>query len=150
MQITETTKLCSGTYILPNGIDIYAESITLDCNGATLIGNGSDNGIHSTDDNNITIKNCNIENYSYGIYLSNSINSTITNNTASNKTYKAYIFTAAGTNEGAIIPVKIVVRNRFDVGASIVNQIIPAGGTLRMESSVADSVIFTVSGKELP
>jgi len=75
---------------------------------------------------------------------------TASNNTASNKTYKAYIFTAAGTNEGAIIPVKIVVRNRFDVGASIVNQIIPAGGTLRMESSAADSIIFTVSGKELP
>ena len=75
---------------------------------------------------------------------------TASNNTASNKTYKAYIFTAAGDNEGAIIPVKIVKRKRFDVGASIVNQIIPAGGTLRMESSEADSIIFTVSGKNLP
>lgn len=75
---------------------------------------------------------------------------TAANDTVANKSYKAYIFTEAGTNEGAIIPLKVVIRSRFDVGASIVNQIIPPGGTLRMESSEADSIVFTVSGKELP
>jgi hypothetical protein len=74
---------------------------------------------------------------------------TASNNTDSNKTYKAYIYDAAGTALPAVMPLKIVVRNRFDVGAALVGQIIPAGGTLRMESNESLSIAFKVSGNEL-
>jgi hypothetical protein len=74
---------------------------------------------------------------------------TATNNTSSNKTYKAYIYDSSATALTAVIPQKIVVRNKFDLGPSIVGQLIPAGGTLRMESSAAASVAFRVTGNEL-
>lgn len=74
---------------------------------------------------------------------------TATNNTESSKSYKAYIYDASGTAVGAIIPLKIVVRDRFDLGAGLVGHVIPKSGTLRMESSDADSIIFRVTGNEL-
>jgi hypothetical protein len=74
---------------------------------------------------------------------------TATNNTTSSKTYKAYIFDASGNTLPAVVPQKIVVRDRFDLGASIVGQLIPPGGTLRMESSDATSIAFRVTGNEL-
>jgi hypothetical protein len=74
---------------------------------------------------------------------------TASNNTDSNKTYKAYIYNAAGSALPAVMPLKIVVRNRFNVGAALVGQIIPAGGTLRMESNEALSISFTAAGNEL-
>ena len=48
-----------------------------------------------------------------------------------------------------IIPLKIVVRNRFDIAPSITNQLIPNGGTLRMEASSIGAITFRVSGVEL-
>jgi len=72
-----------------------------------------------------------------------------TNNTGSNRTYKAYIFDKTGVILPAVSPLKIVVRNRFDLGSAVLNQIIPAGGTLRLESDLAGSIVFRVSGKEL-
>ena len=71
-----------------------------------------------------------------------------TNNTTSSKTYKAYIYDSSGSALEAIIPQKIVVRDRFDLGAAIVGQLIPPGGTLRMESSAASSIVFRVTGSE--
>ena len=72
-----------------------------------------------------------------------------TNNTTSGKTYKAYIFDKSGKVLNAVVPQKIVVRDRFDLGPSIVGQLIPEGGTLRMESSEVDSITFRVTGNEL-
>lgn len=74
---------------------------------------------------------------------------TASNNTTSSKTYKAYIFDVLGTVLQAVVPQKIVVRDRFDLGPSIVGQIIPPGGSLRMESSAANSIAFRVTGNEL-
>ncbi len=74
---------------------------------------------------------------------------TASNNTTSSKTYKGYIFDSSGTILNAVIPQKIVVRDRFDLGPSIVGQIIPPGGSLRMESSDALSIAFRVTGNEL-
>lgn len=71
---------------------------------------------------------------------------TAANNTESSKTYKAYIYDALGNPKDAVIPQKIVVRDKFDLGASIVGQIIPSGGSLRMESSDSASISFRVTG----
>ena len=74
---------------------------------------------------------------------------TATNNTDANRTYKAYIFGPSQTGLQAVTPLKIIIRNRFDPGNSIVNQLIPAGGTLQMESDEVDSIVYRVTGNEL-
>lgn len=74
---------------------------------------------------------------------------TATNDTDSNASYQAYIFDSTGTVLDAIIPQTIVVRKKANLGSPIVNQFIPPGGTLRMQSSRIASIAFRVSGKEL-
>ncbi len=71
------------------------------------------------------------------------------NDTTSSIDYKAYIFNSAGTVQKALIPQTTVVRDRVDLGASIVGHLIPPGGSLRMEASVADGIEFYVTGNEL-
>jgi hypothetical protein len=72
------------------------------------------------------------------------------NATNVNASYIAYIYDSASTtdSQNPAIPLTKVVRKRFDLGASIINQVIPAGGTLRMESSAANSISFRVSGRD--
>ena len=72
-----------------------------------------------------------------------------TNETTSSIDYKAAIFNAAGESHKAVIPQYTVVRDRVDLGASIVGHLIPPGGSLRMEQSVADGIEFYVTGNEL-
>ena len=73
---------------------------------------------------------------------------TLTNNSAVNASYKAYIKSSTGVLS-PIIPFKIVVWGENDLGAGIVNQVIPAGGSLQIESSALTSLYLTVSGREL-
>lgn len=68
------------------------------------------------------------------------------NNSGVNASYKAYIYDSSGAVVDAVIPRKIVVRDRFDTAPSITNHLIPNGGSLRMESSAANSITFRVSG----
>lgn len=74
---------------------------------------------------------------------------TATNNTNANHFYKAYIFDSTGTVLEAVTPQKIIIRDKFDLGSGIINQLIPAGGTLRMESDQVSTIVWRVSGKEL-
>ena len=71
------------------------------------------------------------------------------NDTTSSIDYKAYIFNAAGEIQKAVIPQTTVVRDKVDLGASIVGHLIPPGGSLRMEQSVAGGIEFYVTGNEL-
>ena len=73
---------------------------------------------------------------------------TAANNSGANQSFKSYIFDSSGSILDAVIPTQIVIRNRTNLGASIVNQLIPPGGTLRMESSNAPSLSFRVTGRE--
>jgi len=73
---------------------------------------------------------------------------TVTNNSLVNASYKAYVKSASGALV-PIIPFKIVVWGENDLGIGIVNQVIPAGGSLQVESSALISLYFTASGREL-
>jgi hypothetical protein len=73
---------------------------------------------------------------------------TVSNNSAASASYKAYIYDSGGSAVGAIVPMKIVVKDRFDSAPSAVNQTIPAGGTLRAENSTSDALDFYMSGLE--
>jgi len=89
----------SGTYYLTADIinstatycmDIQANNVTLDCQGHTIDGIGTTNtyGIYvyrsSSQNTNVTIRNCNVQDWEYGIQLTFSSSNTITNNTANN------------------------------------------------------------------
>lgn len=74
---------------------------------------------------------------------------TASNNTTSSSWYRAYIYDSTGNPLPAIVPLKIVSRDRYDLGPPIVGQLIPPGGTLRMETSDASSIAYRVTGDEL-
>ena len=72
---------------------------------------------------------------------------TAANNSVVNASYKAYIKTADGVLQPQR-PFKVVVWGENDLGIGIVNQIIPAGSQLMVESSALSSIYFTVTGRE--
>jgi len=85
MHINSDTTLYNHTYKPKdpdnNGVIIINSSnVIFDCNGSTITGNGSGYGIYIENFNNVTIKNCNIKNYTYGIYLNNSNDALLENN----------------------------------------------------------------------
>ena len=73
---------------------------------------------------------------------------TAANNSGVNASYKAYIVSIL-EKEFPQRPFKIVVWGEIDLGIGLVNQIIPAGGSLRLETSAIDSIYFTVTGREV-
>ena len=73
---------------------------------------------------------------------------TASNTSTVNANYTAYIQSSFGATQPQI-PYKIVVWNENDLGIGIVNQIIPAGGTLKVECSALTSIYFTVTGREI-
>lgn len=74
---------------------------------------------------------------------------TAANNTAVNSSYKAYILPVGGTVEFPQRPFKIVVSGEVDLGSGLINQLIPPGGSLWVEQSTANSIYFTISGKQV-
>lgn len=73
---------------------------------------------------------------------------TAANNSSVNASYKAYIVSASGTVQPQI-PFKVVVWGENDLGIGIVNQVIPAGGSLMLEVSALNSIYFTATGREV-
>jgi len=73
---------------------------------------------------------------------------TAANNSTVDASYKAYIVSNGGVVRPQR-PFKIVVWGESDLGIGIVNQVIPAGGTLRFESSALNSIFFTVTAREV-
>ena len=71
---------------------------------------------------------------------------TASNSGSTSYTYKGYIYDSTGAMVSAVIPQTIVVLDRADNGPSIINQLIPAGGSLRMETSEANQLNFYVTG----
>jgi len=85
-----------------DGIKIGANDLILDCAGNSLSGDGGsgDYGIDllAGGYDNITIKNCNISNFEYGIYFFNSDNGTISNNTLNSNDYGLQLRTSSNNS----------------------------------------------------
>jgi len=73
---------------------------------------------------------------------------TASNTSSIKASYSAYIQTATGDLHPQI-PFRIVVWGENDLGIGIVNQVIPAGATLKIKSSAINSIYFTVTGREI-
>jgi len=68
MTLDRDTTLAPGTYFLPNGIAITADNVTLDGNGAVLIGAGQQNtGVSIEGHSGVTVKNVSLRTYKFGI-----------------------------------------------------------------------------------
>lgn len=69
MVVNTDTVLAPGVYYLPNGISIGSDNVTLDCNGALLVGsNREGRGITCIGRSGVTIKGARIREYYHGIY----------------------------------------------------------------------------------
>ena len=73
---------------------------------------------------------------------------TATNDSGASASYKAYIYNSSGSVVNTVIPMTIIVKDRFHSGPSIVNQVVPAGGTIRAENSTGDALNFYATGRE--
>lgn len=85
IEITTSTDLCPAEYHLDDygdygAIIIKASGVTLNCNGATLIGEGRGVGIVDFRSNDVTIKNCRIRGYDVGIRIQDARNVTLQGN----------------------------------------------------------------------
>jgi len=74
---------------------------------------------------------------------------TATNNSTVNASYQAYIVPSGESANNPVIPFEIIVWGENKLGLGLVNQVIPTGGTLQVESSQIDSIYFTISGREI-
>jgi nitrous oxidase accessory protein NosD len=70
---------------------IGGDDITLDCDGNSVLGAGNYNGIYNEENDDATIKNCNIYNFATGVYASGSNNMIIEGNTVTD-TYDSGIY----------------------------------------------------------
>jgi hypothetical protein len=99
---------------------ISAGSVTLDCNGTSLIGNNT-NGLFGIvmdgSYNSVVVKNCNLFNYSTGIKMKTGDYAVVQNNTITNSNVS--IFYQTGSNDGQIINNRII--DTFRQGVSISN-----------------------------
>lgn len=73
---------------------------------------------------------------------------TVSNTSTVNASYSVYITAQDGTQQ-AQIPFKVLVWGENDLGIGVVNQVIPPGGTLSVQSSALNSIYFTVTGRVL-
>ncbi|MBI2576065.1 right-handed parallel beta-helix repeat-containing protein [Candidatus Woesearchaeota archaeon] len=83
-----------GVYKIPKGIYFFDDNLTLDCSNAALIGNGTGNGITVDSDqaNRVKITNCDIRNYSNGIFMGDyPWYNTITKNTFSDNSNDIFL-----------------------------------------------------------
>lgn len=111
-----STTLCAGTYYFNDSdadgvITVNADDIILDCDGATFQANATINetvnipasrGIVETGNpDNVTIKNCNFNQYVYPIYLNGGTNYTIQDSNFT--TMRAGILTTGGADNVDII-----------------------------------------------
>jgi|GEM_PF-2640012 len=73
MFINESVEFCSDTFDVPNGLNVVASDITIDCKTAILRGNAgvSNIGILVENVKNVTIRNCQVLTFAQGLFLKN-------------------------------------------------------------------------------
>lgn len=97
----EETSTCTLTQDLTESVMIERSNITLDGNGHSIKGEGTGYGIYLWEKKNVTIKNCVINNFYYGVRLSSyyapsrSSYNILDHNTLKSNNYGIYLFHSA-------------------------------------------------------
>ena len=73
---------------------------------------------------------------------------TVSNSGNASRSYQAYIVDAGGSPTSPIIPSVTIDMGDYHTPDGLIGQVIPPGGTLQFESSFANSLLFTVTGRE--
>jgi parallel beta-helix repeat protein len=95
----EITRTCTLTRDVTTSIEITTSSITLDCAGHSITGQGTGHGIYLNENvSGVTIKNCTVTNFSYGIYLYFSSDNIIATNTGSSNEWNGIILWSSSRN----------------------------------------------------
>lgn len=100
--ITENTILGNNLINCPqHGLIINADNVTLDCNEHMIDGDSNTDtwGIVLSGVNDVTIKNCNAQEFRAGVYLISSYNNTITKNTLNNNDHYGVFIDNSHHNE---------------------------------------------------
>ncbi|MFC1728019.1 alpha/beta fold hydrolase [Nanoarchaeota archaeon] len=97
-QIISDGTICNGSYTLTSGMDVLQDDINVSCNGTRIYGPVTGNGFDLTEMNNITIQNCFIDGFDYGMYLDNSTNCEIINNTFNDTDHTSIYLLGGSTN----------------------------------------------------
>ncbi len=82
----EATSTCTLNQDLTESMEITTNNITLDCNGYSITGGRTNYGIYLNNKTGVTIKNCTVSNFSYGIYLYNTDYSELLDNITNSHT----------------------------------------------------------------
>ncbi len=73
---------------------------------------------------------------------------TAVNSTAVNRIHSAYVYKADGTMTQKLISDERLIWNKTSFGGEMVNLAMDPGETIRVESDLASSVSWNISGKE--
>ncbi|MFA6047643.1 MAG: right-handed parallel beta-helix repeat-containing protein [Parcubacteria group bacterium] len=103
-----SSKTCTLNKDVQETIQINSDDITLDGNGHNVTGSNTGNGIYALGKRNI-IKNINVSNFSYGIYLRNS--GSVTASTATNNYYGIYVYGNSANPPGVTISNNSIFNN---------------------------------------
>jgi len=96
-----STKTCTLTQDLNQGIVIDSDNTTLDGNGHTVTGTGglgAGTGIYLSGRTGVTIENLNVSGFSEGILLDHSSGNTLTDNTANSNFVGIYLYSSGSNN----------------------------------------------------
>ncbi|HEY3268769.1 MAG TPA: NosD domain-containing protein [Armatimonadota bacterium] len=77
MVIRRSVTLKPGVYALPHGLVIGANAVTLDGNGATLVGAGKGQAVLAVKRTGVTVRNLRIQSYRWGIRMDGAVNPVI-------------------------------------------------------------------------
>jgi parallel beta-helix repeat protein len=129
---TQTGTLTTDVY---ETIQIDGSGITLEGNGHTVSGSGTGYGVyHHLYRAGVTIKNLNVQGFSYGMYLTGSGNNTLIGNTATSNEYGIYVIRGEGTLTG-----NTASNNEYGIYLRY-----PGGYTLRSNTMAGNSRNFHV------
>ncbi|MDQ7778907.1 MAG: NosD domain-containing protein [Planctomycetota bacterium] len=85
------TKTLTLTQDVTETISIQANGVTLDGGGHSIVGSGSGYGIEVGTRSNVTIRNCRVSKFTYGMMMFVTSNSTLESNSVSQNNYGVYI-----------------------------------------------------------
>ncbi len=123
-----------------------ASNVVLDCAGFTVTGNGTGVGVNSTDKENITIRNCNLNNFNIGVLFQSTNNSIVIDTDATNSTGTgsagARLLSSFNNNLTNILGTTVAIGNGILIQSSSNNTLTNSTGT----ADVAGSGIQIFSG----